>query len=157
MFSFKRFSSERMAWMYRGHPGGDLKAGVDRKCANQRKRGRNTMTFKLLPFSGILFIASLHTFPLKVSRHSYQKISCAKAHRPNQEKSSRGQDRTPAPTVILHQERASVCRPPANGASVLEYLYLWGRIWGSSMQQSELCLDIVLENLLLAKPVWLNG
>lgn len=70
----------------------------------REKKGRNTMAFKLLPFSGILFLASLHTFLFTFSKHFYQKISCAEAHGSNQEKSSLGQDHTPAPTVISQQK-----------------------------------------------------
>lgn len=114
-----------------------------RKYANQRKRGRNTMAFQLLPFSGILFFASLHTFLFTFSRHFYQKISCAKHTDLIRESlASLGQDRIPAPTVISHQKRTSLCHPRFTWPSAV-FIFL-----KKHLQQSELCLDIVLENLL---------
>lgn len=106
----------------------------------QRNGGRITMTFEFFSFSRILFIALLYTFLLNFPSHLYKKIS----HGPNQEKSSLGRNLTSAPTVI------SFSVSPSLHLGFHIRIFIFGKKASemARLQQSELCLNIVLENLL---------
>lgn len=123
MYSILRgFGGRGTGQHMQGQPVGGVKRRVGRNCPNQRNRRRVTITFEFFSSSRILFIVLyVHFIQIFQVLYLYKKISYAKARGPNQEKSSLGQDLTPAPTVISHQTRASVCHPRFVWALISEY------------------------------------
>lgn len=97
-------------------------------CKSEKKRKKyDDLRIIALPRDSIHCLLTYLLF--KLSRHFYQKTSCAKAHGSHQEESSLGQGRTAAPTVISHQKRTSICHPRVRWASLVESFYWWRSIW----------------------------